>query len=254
MAVGKGKKFKKGSKKKVVDIFTKKEWYDVKAPAYFGKRDLGKTLVTRTQGTKLAADGLRGRVFEVNQADMDSQCTFRKFRLVCEEVSGRDLLLNFTGMSLTTDKLRSLVKKWQTLIECFVDAKTTDGYVLRVFCISFTQKQTNSARKCCYAKSSQIKDIRAKMREVIEREVSSGDLVNIVKRLSADEINKDVEKACKTIYPLHDTFIRKVKVLKKPRFDMAKLLELHGGSGKATKGGKVARDADFVEPAVLESV
>eukprot|EP00049_Salpingoeca_infusionum_P016893 m.351087 g.351087 ORF g.351087 m.351087 type:complete len:256 (-) comp16168_c0_seq1:42-809(-) len=255
MAVGKGKKYKKGGKKKVVDPFTKKEWYEVKAPTYFEKREVGKTLVSRTQGTKLAADGLRGRVFEVNQGELDDTTTFRKFKLICEEVQGRDLLLNFHGMSLTTDKLRSLVKKWQSLIECFVDVKTTDGYVLRVFCISFTKKQANSSRKCCYAQSSQIKAIRGKMRDVVTREVSTGDLKAAVKKFCNDEINKTIEKAATSIYPLQNTFIRKVKVLKKPRFDMSKLLEIHGAAGsKTTKSGKVVRESEFAEPAPLESV
>ena len=34
-----------------VDPFTKKEWYDVKAPAMFNVRNIGKTLCSRTQGT-----------------------------------------------------------------------------------------------------------------------------------------------------------------------------------------------------------
>ena len=34
-----------------------------------------------------------------------------------------------------------------------------------------------------------------------------------------DSIGKDIEKACQSIYPLHDVYIRKVKVLKKPKFD-----------------------------------
>ena len=62
-------------------------------------------------------------------------------------------------MNLTTDKLRSMVKKWQTLIEAFADVKTTDGFLLRVFCIGFTQKQTSPGsqqiKKTCYAKAQQ---------------------------------------------------------------------------------------------------
>lgn len=38
-----------------VDPFSKKDWYDVKAPAMFNIRNLGKTLVTRTQGTSKSA-------------------------------------------------------------------------------------------------------------------------------------------------------------------------------------------------------
>jgi small subunit ribosomal protein S3Ae len=54
MAVGKNKKMgKKGAKKKAVDPFTRKEWYDIKAPAMFQERNVGKTLVNRTQGTRM---------------------------------------------------------------------------------------------------------------------------------------------------------------------------------------------------------
>ena len=49
-------------------------------------------------------------------------------------------------MDFTTDKLRSMVRKWQTLIEAHVDVKTTDGYVLRLFCLSFTKKRMGQAR------------------------------------------------------------------------------------------------------------
>jgi len=40
---------KKGAKKKMVDPFSKKDWYDVKAPAMFNIRNTGKTLATGTQ-------------------------------------------------------------------------------------------------------------------------------------------------------------------------------------------------------------
>uniref|UniRef100_A0A8C9JEW6 40S ribosomal protein S3a n=1 Tax=Panthera tigris altaica TaxID=74533 RepID=A0A8C9JEW6_PANTA len=85
IAVGKNKCLmeggKKGAKKKVVDPFSKKDWYDVKAPAMFNIRNIGKTLVMRTQGTKITSDGLKGRVFEVSLADLQNdEVPFRKFK------------------------------------------------------------------------------------------------------------------------------------------------------------------------------
>ena len=35
-----------------IDPFTRKDWYDVKAPSMFAVRQIGKTLVNRTQGTR----------------------------------------------------------------------------------------------------------------------------------------------------------------------------------------------------------
>merc|ERR1712044_124859 len=136
---------------------------------------------TRTQGTKIASDGLKGRVFECSLADLQNdEVTFRKFKLIAEEVQGRNVLTNFHGMSLTTDKLRSMVKKWQTLIEAQVDVKTTDGFLLRLFSIGFTKKRQNQIKKTCYAQHTQVRAIRKKMIDIMSREVSSNDLKEVV--------------------------------------------------------------------------
>lgn len=132
-----------------MDPFTKKDWYDIKAPGAFTVRNVGKTLVTRTAGTKvcivssyhyvvaapgvviapvplqcvcpimvsssdpdmlctylqIAADGLKGRVFECNLADLQNvrrfackldllllskqQLRHQTHRLVCRWLCGR---------------------------------------------------------------------------------------------------------------------------------------------------------------------
>jgi len=166
MAVGKNKKLgkKKGSKKKIVDPFARKDWYDVRAPLGFTERDIGKTPVTKTIGTKIASEGLKGRVFEVSLADLqkDEDQAFRKIKLRVEDVQGNKCLTNFFGMDLTSDKLRSLVRKWQTLIEAHIDVKTADGYLLRMFAIAFTRRRPNQEKKTSYAQSSQTRAIRKK--------------------------------------------------------------------------------------------
>ena len=156
----------------------------------------------------------------MSQADLNNdEVAYRKFKLICEDVQGKNVMTNFHGMKMTTDKLRSLVKKWQTCIEAHVDVKTSDGYLLRVFAIGFTRRRPNMIKKTAYAKSTQIRSIRKKMVDIITREISTKDLKECVNKLLPDSMGSDIEKACQSIYPLHDCYTRKVKVLKKPKFD-----------------------------------
>jgi small subunit ribosomal protein S3Ae len=235
MAVGKNKRLgrkKKGGARKAQDPFSRKEWYDVKAPIQFQNRALGKTVATKTTGQKQSRDSLMGRVFEASLGDLKPQGddeAYRKFRFRVEEVQGSQCLTNFYGMDLTTDKLRSLVRKWHTLIETHVDVKTNDGYMLRIFAIAFTKRRPNQLRKTSYAQSAQIRQIRKKMTEIILRE-SAVDLTELVTKFISEVIGREIEKSTQGIYPLKDVMIRKVKMLRSPKTDMGKLFELHGGN------------------------
>jgi len=120
MAVGKNKrKPRKGAKKKIVDPFSRKDWYHIKAPAIFKNTQVGRTPVNQTQGKVLASDNLKDRVFRVSLADLnkDEDRSYRVIHLIGEEVQGNTLLTNFHSMSFTTERVKSLIKKWQTLIE-----------------------------------------------------------------------------------------------------------------------------------------
>merc|ERR1712021_144798 len=136
----------------------------------------------------------------------------------------------------------------------------TDGYMLRLFCIGFTRKQDMSTKKTCYAQAQQVRNIRKKMCDIISREVSSTDLKDVVNKLIPDSIARDIEKACQGIYPLHDVHLRKVKVMRRPRFDLTKLLDMHGeGSGKTTVStdpatGEAVERPEGYEPPVQEAV
>jgi small subunit ribosomal protein S3Ae len=249
MAVGKNKKLgkkKKAAGKKATDPFAKKEWYDVKAPSVFQIRNLGHTVVTKTAGQKIARDSLVGRVFESSLGDLKESAeddAFRKFRFKVEDVAGNQCLTSFYGMAITTDKMRSLVRKWHTLIEAYADVKTTDGHYLRLFCIGFTKRRPNQARKTSYAQHSQVRAIRKKMIEVMQKEAQAVELSAFTQLLVTETIGREIEKATQGIYPLQNVLIRKVKVLRSPKLDVGKLYEAHGGAEQvqADQGSKVDR-------------
>eukprot|EP00753_Platysulcus_tardus_P000338 PLAT10332.1.p1 GENE.PLAT10332.1~~PLAT10332.1.p1 ORF type:complete len:271 (+),score=113.47 PLAT10332.1:89-901(+) len=258
MAVGKNKRLVRGKKgkRKVVDPWLKKEWYTVRSPSMFVVRDFCKTPVSPSAGLKIASEGLKGRVFEVSLADLnnDEDLSYRKMRLKAEEVEGRTVLTNFYGMDFTRDRLCGLIKKWQTLIEAYVNVRTTDGYVLRLFCIGFTKKRGNQLCKTSYAQAGQIRRIRARMVDIMSTEASKCDLRELVNKFIPEVIGREIEKACSAIYPMQHCYIRKVKMLKAPRYDVTKLMELHNESLRpADLGRKVEVEDEDEEPADEEA-
>ena len=145
MSLGKNKKNfskgRKGAKKKVGERFTKKEWWNIKAPGMFMKRMFTHSPVNQTVGKKLASDSMKGRVFEANLGDLNTGYEFnKKIKLIVEDADGKSkiALTNFYGLECTRDYLCSLIRKWHTLIDLFVDCKTRDGFLMRFFIVGFT--------------------------------------------------------------------------------------------------------------------
>jgi len=231
MAIGRGSQKKGKGNKRKVDAMSRKEWYDVVAPAVFqaDKRQFCKTLVNRTVGLKRSEDNLKGRIFEVNLADLngDEASGHRKIQLRCDHVQGRSCITNFHGMSLTRDKLASLIKKRCSLIEARVQAPTNDGHLLAIYIIGFTARPKEQTSKNCYAQTSQIKALRRRMVEQTTKAIKSCDLQGAVKKFITDAPANELPKQCVDIFPLRDVYIRKVKLLKSPKFDLTKLMDAH---------------------------
>lgn len=229
-------KAKKGSKKKrAADIFLKKDWYVVKVPKYLPTTE-AKWRVGFSPATKgKARKSLDQRSFVINLGDLQNEekknnhddLNWKKFTFITEEVFGDKLLTQWHGMSISRDKRCSLIRKWHSMITAFCDAKTTDGYVLRLKALAFTKRQSTQIKKNCYAKNSQKRLIRARMREIIKNHVSQTDLKGVVGKLTKSQIGVDIRKSCQLTFPLKVCLIEKVKVMRKPKKDVAKLMEIH---------------------------
>jgi len=234
-AASKAKAKKGAKKKKLVDPFLKKDWYVVKVPKWTPRKKdhfrVGFSPATRGKQRK----AMENRTFVINLADLQDEdksndfdlLSWKKFKFITEEMFGDKLLTQWHGMDITRDKRCSLIRKWHTMMECFCDAKTTDGYVLRVKALAFTKKQSTQIKKNCYAKNSQRHEIRAKMREIIRNAVSGSDLKSVVKKLGKSSIGTDIRKSCQKLFPLKHALIEKVKVVRRPKHDAAKVMEMH---------------------------
>merc|ERR1719335_820921 len=78
------------------------------------------------------------------------------------------------------------------------------------------------------------------MIEIMVNEASKVALRDLVKKFIPESIGKEIDKQCQGIFPLKDVCINKVKVLKKPKFDITKLMELHQG-GDEDAGAAIGR-------------
>ena len=260
MAVGKNKRMskggKRGAKKKIQEPMLRKEWYDVVAPENFEVRQFAKTICNKTQGLKIAADNLRGRVYEVNHADLTKDAptkdqAFRNVKFEVLEVNGRNLLTQFHSLSLTTDKIRSLLRKWCTLIEAPLEVTTADGYRLRLFAMCFTKKQRGQLSKNCYSKTRLEKWVRLRMQKIATARLSKLNINDAVTMLMNDVLVDEMSKRCNAIVPLRDVKFSKVKVIRTPKFEMAKLYDAHGEI-PASKEGEAREVEEAEEPAAEE--
>ena len=153
----------------------------------------------------------------------------RKVKLVIDDVDGKNAKTSFYGLDITRDRLCSMIRKWQSLIESRVDCKTNDGYIVRVFTLAFTKKAhaKKDVKATAYAKTSQIKAIRRKINNFITAEAAKLSITDFAKNLIGEDYSKKIEKDTKNIFPLKSVTIRKVKVLKRPKLDGKNILKIN---------------------------
>ena len=255
MSLGKNKKNfskgRKGAKKKVGERFTKKEWWNIKAPGMFMKRMFTYSPVNQTVGKKLASESMKGRVFEANLGDLNVGYEFnKKIKLIVEDADGKSklALTNFYGLECTRDYLCSLIRKWHTLIDLFVDCKTSDGFLMRFFVVAFTSKYNYTQKKAtCYANRSQVRQMRAIMTKIITRVCKASTLKDLVGKVLGNELTDEMAQKCKHIFPLENVTIRKVKSIKRPRVDMAQLNAMQTETAPACVQLKAKEEAEAKE-------
>jgi small subunit ribosomal protein S3Ae len=78
--------------------------------------------------------------------------------------------------------------------------------------------------------------------ERIEQEIVSPILMIYYMYSIQESIGKQIQKEASKIFPLQNVLIKKVKLLKKPKFDLTKLMELYQERPEAVQKEKKAEE------------
>ncbi len=179
-----------------------KQWYKVIGPEMFGRTPVGETIANDP-------NRIVGRIIETTLGELTNnfskQNTKLKFRV--DRVAGDSAYTKFVGHEMTTDYVRSLVKRRTSRIDSIVDVTTVDGYQVRVKPSCFTVKR---------ARANQVKTIRELSRQVVLAKAVGLDLNQLVQEVVMGKLSLDIYKEAKAVYPLRRVEVRKTEIMAEP--------------------------------------
>ncbi|WIM43459.1 30S ribosomal protein S3ae [Methanosarcina mazei] len=181
-----------------LDGWKSKERYNIEAPAY-----LNRVIV----GTTMAGDPslLVGRNVETTVGELTNDMTKNNTKVILRvnNVVGDIATTDLMGHELTTDYVRSIVKRQTSRIDANVDVRTKDGFVIRVKPTCFTIKR---------ARSSQMRAIREMMVDIVKKRASETDFETFMQEAILGRLSAAIYRQAKFIYPLRRVEIRKTQV------------------------------------------
>ena len=130
------------------------------------------------------------------------------------------------------------------MLSVFVDCKTSDGFLLRFFVTAFTARQKQQLKATTFAQRSQVKQIRAIIKKCIISATVRSTLKELVGKILGDKLPLDMEQKCRKIFPIENCIIRKVKTIKRPRFDITQLMSMQTDSELAGVGKKATEEEE----------
>jgi small subunit ribosomal protein S3Ae len=183
---------------KKLDKWKSKSWYNIETPEFIGRNNIGTTLAEEPEQ-------LIGRIVEATVGDLTNDFskhnTKLKFRI--NDVNGDIAQTRFIGHEITTDYLRSIVKRQTSRIDTNLKVTTKDGYIVRVKPICFTVKR---------ARTSQIEGIRQVMDSTVKDRATELNFEQFVEEAIMGKLSATIYRNAKNIYPLRRVEIRKTEV------------------------------------------
>jgi small subunit ribosomal protein S3Ae len=188
---------------KVMDKWKLKGWVTVLAPPSFGSAPIAKIPLTD-------AEKAGGRVVETTLYDIlkqDPQHYSFKLYFQVDKIEGETAHTILKGHEYSREYLRSLVRRGSSMADFIKDYRTKDGYLVRVYCIAFSQGRMNTSKK---------HDLRTIMDRVIGDRATGLTYDQLAQEMVLQKIASDVYNEAKKVTHLRHVGVRKSKLIRKP--------------------------------------
>jgi small subunit ribosomal protein S3Ae len=195
---------KRGRRRKVVDSWKLKKWYNIYAPVSFKSEFIGQ--IPSGDPTNLIGRTIWTRLHEFTR-DFKHTHIKIQFKIINVNEVGLSCETRFQGSELTRDYVRALIHRGSTRIDGIFNYKTADGFVYRVDAFCVTRRR---------AKGSQKQTIRKIIYQVLNEFAKSSKHGKFVRGMIHGVYADNIRKIVKTIYPLKECQIRKVKLINYP--------------------------------------
>jgi small subunit ribosomal protein S3Ae len=189
----------KAKRRRVRDTWKEKSWYNIKTPVVFGDKDIGETPARDP-------NFLIGRRVDVTMRELtgDYSKQYIKLKFEINNVAGDLANTQFIGHQITTDFVRSMIRRGTSRIDAFVTIKTTDDIKIKLHVLAITTRRS---------RSSQQKLMRETIIKHVEEVAKNRDFENIIESSINGRLASEIYHIIKKIYPLKRVEIIKSKIL-----------------------------------------
>ena len=190
------------SKRSVSKKRQHKQWYNILAPEQFDRVKLGTTPAANPEK-------LIGRTIETTLGTISGNTNQNhiklKFKVV--EASADSAHTELIKHEISSDYLRSLIRRGASKIDLIMTVLTSDSYQVRIHPLAFTNKGVDH---------SQEKAVRKQMQSILISKSSSQTYDEFMEEISEGRLSLDLYNETKHIYPLRRVEIQKATLENHP--------------------------------------
>ena len=190
------------SKRSVSKKRQHKQWYNILAPEQFDRVKLGTTPAD-------SPEKLIGRTLETTLGTISGNTNQNhiklKFKVV--EASADSAHTELIKHEISSDYLRSLIRRGASKIDLIMTVLTSDSYQVRIHPLAFTNKGVDH---------SQEKAVRKQMQSILISKSSSQTYDEFMEEISEGRLSLDLYNETKHIYPLRRVEIQKATLENHP--------------------------------------